>query len=81
MHAAANYYLLNFDVSGPVDISVTAADAHFWDRGVEIQPLPLGIRPTRRGGTIRFRLNGPAKLSITRPGDHFADAQMLFLFS
>jgi hypothetical protein len=81
MHAAAGYYLLNFDVSGPANISVTAADAHFWDGGVEVQPLRLGIRPTRRGGTIHFRLNGPTKLTIARPGDHFADAEMLFLFA
>jgi len=81
MHAAAGYYLLNFDLSGPAEISVTAADAHFWDGGVELQPLRLGIRPTRRGPTIRFRLNGPTKLTIARPGDHFADAEMLFLFA
>jgi hypothetical protein len=81
MHAAAGYYLLNFDLSGPAEISVTVADAHFWDGGVELQPLRLGIRPTRRGSTIRFRLNGPTKLTIARPGDHFADAEMLFLFA
>lgn len=81
MHAAAGYYLLNFDLAGPAEISVTAADARFWDGGVEVQPLRLGIRPVRRGATIRFRLNGPAKLTIARPGDHFADAEMLFLFA
>jgi hypothetical protein len=81
MHAAAGYYLLNFDLSGPAEIFITAADAHFWDSGVELQPLRLGIRPTRRGPTIRFRLNGPTKLTIARPGDHFADAEMLFLFA
>jgi hypothetical protein len=81
MHAAAGYYLLNFDLSAPVQVSVTAQDAHFWDSGVEIQPLRLGIRPTRRGNTIRFCLRGPTKLTIARPGDHFADAEMLFLFA
>ena len=79
VHAASSYYLLNFDVNGPATVSVRAADAHFWDRGVEIQPMRYGIRPIRRGATITFRIPGPVKLSITRPGDHFADAEMLFL--
>ncbi len=81
LHAASGYYLLNFDLSGPAEVRVTAPDAHYWDRGVEIQPLRLGIRPQRMGATLRFRLNGPAKVSISRPGDHFADAEMLFLFA
>jgi hypothetical protein len=79
VHAASSYYLLNFDLDGPTTVSVRAADAHFWDRGVEIQPMRYGIRPLRRGATITFRIPGPVKLSITRPGDHFADAEMLFL--
>ncbi len=60
-------------------VSVRAADAHFWDRGVEIQPMRYGIRPVRRGATITFRTPGPVKFSVSRPGDHFADAEMLFL--
>jgi hypothetical protein len=79
VHAASSYYLLNFDVNGPATVSVRAADAHFWDRGVEIQPMRYGIRPVRRGATITFRIPGPVKLSVSRPGDHFADAEMLFL--
>ena len=79
VHAASSYYLLNFDVDGPATVSVRAADAHYWDRGVEIQPMRYGIRPERRGATITFRIPGPVKLSIARPGDHFADAEMLFL--
>lgn len=79
VHAASSYYLLNFDVDGPATVSVRAADAHYWDRGVEIQPMRYGIRPVRQGATITFRIPGPVKLSITRPGDHFADAEMLFL--
>lgn len=79
VHAASSYYLLNFDVDGPATVSVRAADAHFWDRGVEIQPMRYGIRPVRRGATITFRTPGPVKLSVSRPGDHFADAEMLFL--
>ncbi len=79
VHAASSYYLLNFDVDGPATVSVRAADAHYWDRGVEIQPMRYGIRPVRRGATITFRIPGPVKLSVSRPGDHFADAEMLFL--
>ena len=81
LHAATGYYLLNFDTSGPVNVTVTADDPHFWDSGVEVQPMRLGIRPVRRGATITFPMPGPAKLTITRPGDHFADAEILFLFA
>ena len=80
LHAATNYYLVNFETDGPITVSVTADDSHFWDHGVEIQPMRLGIRPTRKGATITFPLDGPEKLTIARPGDHFADADMLFLF-
>jgi hypothetical protein len=81
MHAATSYYLLNFDTNGPVTISVTSEDPHFWDQGVEIQPMRLGIRPRRSGATITFQIEGPEKLTIARPGDHFADADILFLFA
>ena len=66
-HVAASYDFVNFDITGPVDVAITAAEAGFWDRGVDIQPWRLGMRPTREGQTIRFRLEGPAKLSISRP--------------
>jgi len=81
MHAATQYSLLNFDTDGSAVISVTADDPHFWDGGVEIQPMRFGIRPSRRGATITFRIDGPEKLTIARPGDHFADATLLFLFA
>ncbi len=81
LHAATGYYLLNFDTAGPVTVSVTASDPHYWDAGVEIQPMRLGIRPVRHGATITFPMNGPEKLTIARPGDHFADADILFLFA
>ncbi|HZZ38570.1 MAG TPA: hypothetical protein VFE06_05515 [Acidobacteriaceae bacterium] len=77
--AVSSYYLLNFDLDGPAVVSVRAADPHFWDRGVEVQPMRYGIRPERHGAVISFRIPGPVKLSISRPGDHFADATMLFL--
>ncbi len=79
VHAASSYYLLNFDLDGPATVSIRAANSHYWDRGVEIQPMRYGIRPHRNGAVITFRIPGPVKLSIARPGDHFADAQMLFL--
>ncbi len=79
VHAASSYYLLNFDVDGPATVSIRGPNAHYWDRGVEIQPARYGIRPRRAGAVIRFRIPGPVKLSITRPGEHFADSEMLFL--
>lgn len=81
VHAAVGYYLLNFTVAGSTDITVTADDPHFWDRGVEVQPMRFGIRPRRDGASIHFTLNAPAKLSIARPGDHSGTSEMLFLFA
>ena len=80
-HAAASYDWVSFDTKGPVDIAITAAEPGFWDRGVDIEPWRLGLRPTRQGQTIRFHLAGQAKLSISRPGDFLNHAHMLFLFA
>jgi hypothetical protein len=80
-HAAASYEYVSFDATGPVSVEITAAEQGFWDKGVDIQPWRLGLRPTRTGQTIRFRLAGPAKLSISRPGDFLNYARMLFLFA
>jgi hypothetical protein len=83
-HAASNYEFVSFDTKGPADISITAADPHFWDSGVDIEPWRLGLRamhPTGEPQTIRFRISGPAKLSISRPGDFLNKARMLFLFA
>ena len=84
-HAAASYEFASFDFAsdkpGPVEVAITAAEPGFWDKGVDIQPWRLGLRPVRDGQTIRFQLNGPAKLSIARPGDFLNHAQMLFLFA
>jgi hypothetical protein len=80
-HAAANYSFVSFDITGPVTVEITAAEGGFWDRGVDIQPWRLGLRPKRQGQTIEFKLNGPAKLSIARPGDFLNRATMLFLFA
>jgi hypothetical protein len=80
-HAAASYDFVNFDITGPVTIAITAAEPGFWDHGVDVQPWRLGIRPTRDGQTIRFKMDGPHKLSISRPGDFLNHATMLFVFA
>ena len=82
--AATHYDFVSFDTDGPMEVSITAADPHFWDRGVDIEPWRLGLRATHPAGepqTIRFRLAGPAKLSISRPGDFLNQARMLFIFA
>ncbi len=80
-HAAASYDFVNFDVTGPVTIAITAAQPGFWDKGVDIEPWRLGIRPVRDGQTIRFKIAGPQKLSISRPRDFLNHAAMLFVFA
>jgi hypothetical protein len=80
-HAAASYDFVNFDVTGPVTIAITATQPGFWDKGVDIEPWRLGIRPVRDGQTIRFKIAGPQKLSISRPGDFLNHATMLFVFA
>ena len=80
-HAAENYEYVSFDITGPVNVEITAAEPGFWSKGVDIQPWRLGLRPILNGQTIRFRLTAPAKLSISRPGDFLNYAKMLFLFA
>ena len=80
-HAAASYEFASFDITGPVTVEITATERGFWDHGVDIQPWRLGLRPVRDGQTIRFYLDGPAKLSVSRPGDFLNHAGMLFLFA
>jgi hypothetical protein len=80
-HAVSSYEFVSFDITGPMNVEISAAEPGFWDRGVDIQPWRLGLRPIRRGQAIRFRLAGPAKLSISRPGDFLNHARMLFLFA
>jgi hypothetical protein len=80
-HAAASYDFVSFDITGPVKVEIVAAEPGFWDRGVDIEPWRLGIRPARDGQTIRFKLTGPQKLSISRPRDFLNHAKMLFLFA
>ncbi len=80
-HAAASYDYVSFDTTGKVTVEITAAEPGFWDHGVDIEPWRLGLRPVRQGQTIRFKLEGPAKLSISRPRDFLNHAHMLFLFA
>ena len=80
-HAASNYYFVSFELRGTAMVSITAPNADYWAKGVEVQPWRHNIRPTRNGRTITFRISGPIKLSITRPGDHSAASEMLFLFA
>lgn len=80
-HAAASYEYANFDIDGPAEISITAAEPGFWNRGVDIEPWRLGLRATRDGQTIHFNIPGPEKLSISRPRDFLNHAEMLFLFA
>ncbi len=80
-HAAANYYFLNFDLKGKAKIVITAPSDDYWAKGVEVQPWSLNIRPALKGRAIAFTLTHPAKLSISRPGDHLAGAEMLFVFA
>jgi hypothetical protein len=80
-HVAASYDFASFDITGAVDVAVTASEDGFWDRGVDIQPWRLGLRAQRDGKTIRFKLAGPAKLALSRPRDFLNHAAMLFLFA
>jgi hypothetical protein len=80
-HAAASYDYVSFELTGPVTVSITALEKGFWDRGVDIQPWRLGIRPVRNGDTIQFKIDQPVKLSISRPRDFLNHAKMLFLFA
>jgi hypothetical protein len=80
-HAAASYDFASFDITGAVDVEITATETGFWDHGVDIEPWRLGIRAQRTGQTIHFHLPGPAKISIGRPRDYLNHASMLFLFA
>ena len=81
MHAALNLYFLNFTARKHMKITVTAPTDDFWAAGVDVQPWRLGIRPSREGRTISFTLDGPEKITISRPGDYRTFAEMLYLFA
>jgi hypothetical protein len=79
-HAAASYDYVSIEATSAIKVEITAFEDGFWDRGVDIQPWRLGIRPVRTGRTIEFELKDPVKLSISRPGDFLNHAKMLFFF-
>ena len=81
-HAAASYEFVSFDITGPVNVEITAAEAASgtkawifsrggWDCG----------RSAQRARRSASGSPGPAKLSISRPGDFLNHAAMLFLFA
>jgi len=80
-HAAAGYHFADFDIASSAEIAVTAPTDGYWNKGIEVQPWRHGIRPRREGRTLRITISQPMKLSISRPGDRYADAEMLFLFA
>lgn len=80
-HAASAYYFSGFELRGPTAVTITAVSDDYWSSGVEVQPWRYGIRPVIKGRSITFTVNEPGKFSISRPGDHGATAEMLFLFA
>jgi hypothetical protein len=80
VHAAASYDYVNIEATAPIRLSITASEHGFWDRGVDVQPWRLGLRPVRNGNTIQLLLKDPVKLSISRPQDFLNHARMLFIF-
>ncbi|MGA8026467.1 MAG: hypothetical protein WB992_04930 [Bryobacteraceae bacterium] len=74
-HAATGYYFVNFDLEGTAAISIAAPTQDYWAKGVEVEPWRHGIRPLLKGNVITFSISKPLKLSISRPDDHFADAE------
>lgn len=80
-HAATTYEFASFEIRGDTTVAVTASTDQYWAAGVEVQPWRWGIRPTIQGRTITFTVREPGKFSISRPGDHGATAEMLFLFA
>jgi hypothetical protein len=80
VHAAASYDYVSIETTTAIRLSITAAEHGFWDRGLDVQPWRLGLRPQRKGDTIQFQLKDPVKLSISRPQDFLNHARMLFVF-
>jgi len=80
VHAAASYDYVSIETTTAIKLSITAGEHGFWDRGVDVQPWRLGLRPQRNGDTIQLQLKDPVKLSIARPEDFLNHARMLFIF-
>lgn len=80
VHAAASYDYVSIETNSSIKVTITASEKGFWDRGVDVQPWRLGLRPARNGQTIELDLKDPVKLAISRPQDFLNHATMLFLF-
>jgi hypothetical protein len=78
--AAGSYSFVNIDVSHPVEVVITALKPDFWEKGVEILPSRLGLRPIVEGDNIRFNMDHAEKLAISQPGNYYHNAPLLFLF-
>ncbi len=81
LHAALNIYFVNITAGKHRHITVTAPDDGFWAKGVEVQPWRLNIRPQVHGRTLTFDIEGEAKLTLSRPNDFLAQAEMLYVFA
>jgi hypothetical protein len=79
-HAAGSYSYANIDVAGPVEVVITALEPGFWKNGVEVLPSRHGIRPAVEGDSIRFTMQHAEKLALSRPGDYYQGAPLMFLF-
>lgn len=79
-HAAGSYSYANLDIAKPVTIVITALEPDFWKNGVEILPSRHGIRPTVEGNSIHFIMEHAEKLAVSRPGDYYFNAPLMFLF-
>ena len=79
-YAAASYSFANIEVDTPVEVVVTALKSGFWKDGVEILPSMHGIRAVVEGNSIRFTMKYAMKIAVSRPGDYYASAPLLFLF-
>ena len=69
-HAAASYDYVSFDITGPVNVAITAAEPGFWDRGVDIEPWRLGLRAVAR------RPDHPLQVGSAGKAFHLAAARL-----
>ena len=75
-HAAASYEFVSFDITGPVDVAITAAEPGFWDQRRRYPALAAGpaahprkARPSASGSPDRpsSPSRAPATSSTTQP--------------
>lgn len=61
--AALDIHVVSFDVTGPVEITVTAREPDYWNKGVDIRPLATDTVGSVSGRTVTFELSEPAMLT------------------